>query len=186
MIRIFFDTEFTELGIDPRLISIGLIDEAGERSFYAELSDTYDLKDVSDFARLAVLPLLEGGAARMTMHELGERLSAWLEAFDEPVKLATDSTAWDWPWIQEIFGELDAWPTNLDGKPFLLSGGGFSLAVEKAIAANGLRRHHALDDAVANRLALLAVEKPFDDWLATQSDNKNLVVSDQIFRKTKL
>ena len=38
---IYFDTEFTELGIDPRLVSIGLISEQGDRTFYAELSDTY-------------------------------------------------------------------------------------------------------------------------------------------------
>lgn len=30
MIRIFFDTEFTGLTIDPKLISIGLVDESGE------------------------------------------------------------------------------------------------------------------------------------------------------------
>ena len=35
---IFFDTEFTELGIDPRLISIGLVAEDGERTFCAGLS----------------------------------------------------------------------------------------------------------------------------------------------------
>lgn len=38
---IFFDTEFTELGIDPRLISIGLVSEDG-RTFYAKLTDTYE------------------------------------------------------------------------------------------------------------------------------------------------
>ncbi len=42
MHRVFFDTEFTELGIDPRLISIGLVLMDGERSFYAELSNTYE------------------------------------------------------------------------------------------------------------------------------------------------
>lgn len=37
--KVFFDTEFTELGVDPKLISIGLVDETGERTFCAELSD---------------------------------------------------------------------------------------------------------------------------------------------------
>ena len=36
--KIFFDTEFTDLSMDPRLISIGLISEDG-REFYAELSE---------------------------------------------------------------------------------------------------------------------------------------------------
>ena len=35
---IFFDTEFTELGINPRLIPIGLVSDDGERTFYAGLS----------------------------------------------------------------------------------------------------------------------------------------------------
>lgn len=156
MIHVFFDTEFTELGIDPKLISIGLVSEDGKRTFYAELADTYRLGDCSDFAREAVLPLLEGGAALMTMLEVGEQLKAWLEAFGEPVKLATDSLSWDWPWIQEIFGELDVWPGNLDGKPLILTQDqAFNEAVEHAFAG-GLRRHHSLDDAKANRLGWLA------------------------------
>ena len=153
---IFFDTEFTELGIDPRLISIGLVAEDGKRTFYAELSDTYSPADCGDFARLAVLSQLEGGAALMTFAELGERLVDWLQAFGEPVTLATDSLAWDWPWIHEIFGELGTWPDNLDTRPEILRlTDEFSRAVEDAFAG-GLRRHHALDDAKANRLAWIA------------------------------
>ena len=93
MFLIFFDTEFTDLGVDPRLISIGLVAEDGERSFYAELTDTYQPADCSEFARMAVLPQLEGGVVRMSLAELGERLEAWIAAFDVPVKLATDSLA---------------------------------------------------------------------------------------------
>lgn len=156
MTRIFFDTEFTDLIVDPQLISIGLIDESGERVFYAELSDTYRLADVGDFAREAVLPQLEGGAVRLMMAELREQLRAWLEAFGEPVKLATDSLSWDWPWIQEIFEDRATWPANLDGKPLiLLQETEFNLAIERAFA-DGLRRHHALDDAKANRLGWIA------------------------------
>jgi hypothetical protein len=162
MIHIFFDTEFTELGIDPKLISIGMIAEDGERTFYAELCDTWQLNDASAFAREAVLPLLEGGTALMTMKMLRERLKVWIESFGEPVKLATDSLSWDWPWIQEIFYELGDWPSNLNSKPEILlfdagPGEKFNVAVEKSFAA-GLRRHHALDDAKANRLGWLATD----------------------------
>lgn len=153
---IFFDTEFTDLGIDPRLVSIGLVAEDGERTFYAELSDTYQLSDVGEFARLAVLPLLERGEALMTMPELALRLGNWLESFGEPVQLATDSLAWDWPWIQEIFYDAWTWPENLDKRPIiLLQETEFCLAVERAFAS-GLRRHHSLDDAKANRMGWLA------------------------------
>jgi hypothetical protein len=157
---IFFDTEFTELGIDPRLISIGLVSEDGERTFYAELSDTYQPKDCSHFVCEAVVPLLEGGNTRMTMPDLALRLGNWLESFEQPVKLATDSLAWDWPWIPEIFCDAWTWPENLDGKPLLLTMNYlndydlFIDTVEKAF--RHLRRHHSLDDAKANRLGWIA------------------------------
>lgn len=159
--RVFFDTEFTGLVVDPKLISIGLVDESGDLIFYAELSDTWQMVDVSDFVREAVLPKLEGGTARMTMAELGERLTIWLEEFNEPVQLVTDSLVWDWTWIQEIFHEHGQWPANVDGKPLLLTMNylndfdAFEAAIEGAFAA-GLRRHHALDDAQANRLGWIA------------------------------
>ena len=155
-LRIFFDTEFTGLIVDPRLISIGCVDETGTKTFYAELSDTWKPGDVSDFARVAVLPKLEGGQASMMMSELTAALGNWLESFDAPVQLATDSLSWDWPLVQEIFETLSTWPKNLDGKPVVLVQDlNFNLAVEDAFA-KGLRRHHALDDAKANRLGWIA------------------------------
>lgn len=159
---IFFDTEFTELGLDPRLISIGLVSEDGAREFYAELSDTYQLTDCSDFVREAVLPHLEGGVVRMTMDELTLRLGNWIEGFEQPVQLATDSLSWDWPWIQELFCTPGTWPENLDGKPVSLYetvGAAFlERIVEQTFQSHvpRLRRHHALDDARVNRLAWLA------------------------------
>ncbi len=161
MKTIFFDTEFTGLVVDPALISIGLVDETGARMFYAELTDTWRLADAGDFVREAVLPLLQGGEALMTMAELQTRLRAWIEAFGEPVQLATDSLSWDWPWIHEIFHEDGTWPSNLDRRPTNVLPGGdaaladFNLAVEAGYTA-GLRRHHALDDARANRQGWLA------------------------------
>lgn len=161
MKTIFFDTEFTGLVVDPALISIGLVDETGARTFYAELTDTWRLVDVGDFVREAVLPLLQGGEVLMTMAELQTRLRTWIEAFGEPVQLATDSLSWDWPWIHEIFHEDGTWPSNLDRRPVLVTPSedlprkAFNLAVE-ACYTDGLRRHHALDDARANRQGWLA------------------------------
>lgn len=159
--RIFLDTEFTGLTVDSKLISIGLIDESGTQTFYGELCNTWQPTDVGEFTRENVLPLLEGGAALMTMSELSLRLGKWLEGFGEPVRLATDSLAWDWPWIQRIFEIPGTWPANLDNTPVLLTMNylndfdQFSHAVERSFA-DGLRRHHALDDAKANRLGWLA------------------------------
>lgn len=157
---IFFDTEFTDLVPDAKLVSIGLVSEDG-REFYAELSDTYKPRDVGDFAIDAVIPLLEGGDYLMTKAQFRVSFGKWIKSFAQSVKLATDSLAWDWPWIQEIFDRDGSWPNNLDGKPLLLTMNylndydGFVLACEEAFA-NGLRRHHALDDAKANRLAWIA------------------------------
>lgn len=159
--RIFFDTEFTGLVADAKLISIGLVDATGERTFYAELSDTWEQKDTSDFVRKVVLPQLEGGAALMPMATLGERLVTWLKAFNEPLQLATDSLAWDWRWLQEVFHAHGRWPANVETRPLLLTMNyvnhydAFEMAVEAAFAA-GLRRHHSLDDAKANRLGWIA------------------------------
>lgn len=159
---IFFDAEFTELGIDPRLISIGLVSETGNREFYAELADTYQLADCSDFVREAVLPLLPGGEYCMAMHELTLRLGNWIESFEEPVQLVTDSLSWDWPWIQELFCAPGTWPTNLAGKPASLYKMVDSPFLERTAEQifrehePRLYRHRALDDAKVNRLVWLA------------------------------
>lgn len=153
---IFFDTEFTELGVNPRLISIGLISEDGKQSFYVELSDTYKKTDCSDFAEEFVLPLLQGGEVLMSMRELSNQLSEWIQAFNRPVMLVTDSLAWDWPWIIEIFDGLNTWPINLNRTPFILE---LTIQLNNAkdlAVGRGLRKHHALDDAKANRLGYLA------------------------------
>lgn len=173
---IFFDCEFTELGLDPKLISIGLVSEDGSREFYAELNDSYQPKDCSAFVQEAVLAHLQGGDALMTMRELSVRLVEWLIAFNQPVQLATDSISWDWPWICELFaeaGEGTDWPAhmttqgkaevfrpaNVAANPLILTQSPvFNLAVERAFKS-GLRRHHALDDAKANRLAWLAMRE---------------------------
>lgn len=160
-IRIFFDTEFTSLNDGAELISIGLIDQAGVQSFYAELTDTWCLAQTSDFARTRVLPLLQGGQYQMTMRDLSERLSAWLASFNQPLVLATDSLTWDWPWIVRILKEPGLWPKNLIDEPLLLNMNyliefdRFVETVENGFA-NGLRRHHALDDAQSNRMGWIA------------------------------
>lgn len=157
---IFLDTEFSDLCLAPRLISIGLVSEDGRQEFYAELIDTWRLEDTSAFCREVVLPLLEGAAAQRGHAQVSRELAAWLAAFAEPVTVLTDSLEWDWPWMQALFPTPANWPANLAPKPELLhfrgaAGKVFTDTVEGLYAA-GLRRHHALDDARANRLGWLA------------------------------
>ncbi len=157
---IFFDCEFHDLVKTPKLISIGLVSE-DSREFYAELSDTYEVSDCSEFTCDTVLPLLEGGEALKSLRELRGRLHDWLTSIGEPVTLATDSLAWDWPRIHELFPAPKDWPVNVAVRPLLLTMNymndydKFEMVVDAAFA-DGLRRHHALDDAKANRLGWMA------------------------------
>ena len=176
----FLDTEFTGLGIDPKLISIGLISEDGTREFYAELSDSYQQSECAAFVHEAVTPHLQGGDCLMTQDELTLRLGNWIESCEQPVKLATDSLSWDWPWIQELFYLPGTWPENLDGKPAslyeMVDPSCFDRAVEQGFRDHlpRLRRHHALDDAKANRLAYLSYMALNKEALAMLESSKKM------------
>lgn len=164
---IFFDTEFTDLSIDAKLVSIGLIDETGDHSFYAELSGTWHPRDLSCFTEQKVLPHLGDSSRRIPIDVLRLEMGDWLDSFNMPVQLATDSLSWDWSWIVDIFGMPGGkyWPMNMDHRPYLLTMNYLNLyddfiqSVEAIFAAGGMRRHHALDDAKVNRLAWLAQAK---------------------------
>lgn len=157
---VFFDTEFTDLCLTPRLISIGFVSEDGSREFYAEFTDTWRPEEASAFCREVVLPLLEGGPVQLGHAEVSRRLRQWLDDFAAPVTLATDAVSWDWPWLGALFPRAAEWPAQLAKQPAVLHFQGaaaerYTQAVEAAYAG-GLRRHHALDDARANRLGWLA------------------------------
>lgn len=149
-VYIFFDTEFTQLSHEAKLISVGLISEDG-REFYAELSDTWRLDDCSEFVRGEVLPHLEGGVALMTLAELCLRMGNWLESLEEPISLVTDAPTWDWPWLGYIFDEKYLVPANLEDFPVFFSPTESGLALVRRHGC--FRSHHALDDARALRLA---------------------------------
>ncbi|NHC06385.1 3'-5' exoribonuclease domain-containing protein [Azonexus fungiphilus] len=154
---LFFDTEFTDLCPDCRLISIGLVSEDG-REFYAELTDTWKPNDASDFVQETVIPLLQGGSCQRTWQELSIQLKDWIESLATPVTLATDSLTWDWPWIPRLFNKPDMWPRNLAPRPEILRLDEDFYAATESAFATGLREHHALDDAKANRLAWMALK----------------------------
>ena len=156
---IFFDTEFTNLHVSSKLISIGLISEDGQE-FYAEMTDTYLKSHCTDWVKDNVLTLLDASEEQlMTRDEMAIQLCAWIEGFGTPVMLACDSEAWDWRWIQKLYATSDKWPINLAQKPVILKFNNevFNAAVDGAFTS-GLRRHHALDDAKANRTGWLALE----------------------------
>ncbi|WP_440216646.1 hypothetical protein [Chromobacterium piscinae] len=150
--HIFFDTEFTQLSHEAKLISVGMVSEHGGE-FYAELADTWRLDDCSDFVKNDVLLHLEGGSAMLTKAELCLHLGNWLESFEVPVYLVTDAPTWDWPWLDYIFDEDHLLPANLERSPVLFTPSEEEL--ETLHQQEQFRHHHALDDARALRLAWL-------------------------------
>lgn len=162
MINIFFDCEFTKLQLpnDPEpneLISIGCISEEGKR-FYAENATTLCRPEIfSDFVVEIVVPLLEGGEYEMPYSEIAKQLKTWIESFGDEVKMWSDAPYFDWQHVRHMFDNF-GWPANLKREPVALSfassiqGTRFFNAVENLFMSNqSLRRHHALDDAIANR-----------------------------------
>lgn len=155
--RIYFDTEFTRLASDARLISIGLVAEDGVTCFYAEMTDTFVESDCSAFCVNHVLPLLEGGESQMTFVQLQKRLCRWLEERGPGTLLVCDSPR-DVTQIRTIFP--NGLPVNCSAT--VLSP--LSNLLRRIInfrrrlhKRHGLRVHHALDDAKVNRLVLSGV-----------------------------
>ena len=81
-----------------------------------------------------------------------------IESLETSVTLATDSLAWDWPWIPRLFNTPGMWPRNLAARPEILRLDEDFYAATESAFATGLREHHALDDAKANRLAWMALK----------------------------
>lgn len=151
--RIFFDTEFTGLTDDAKLISIGCIDEAGQNIFYAEVLGI-EAAECSAFCQANVLPLLEHGLAETPLDRLAQELRTWLEALG-PATLVCDSPR-DAAQLARLF------PSGLAGS-CKVSVLGFWGNMRRRLLnvgrrlhrRNGLRVHHALDDAKVNRIVLL-------------------------------
>jgi hypothetical protein len=153
--RIFFDTEFTGLTADAKLISIGLVDETGTQEFYAELADTYALPDCSAFCLREVIPHLEGGPARRTLYELRKELQAWLLGRGEGAVLVCDSKR-DVVQINRLLP--DGLPANvsIDVLGFFANWRRRLVNRGRRIhRSHGYRVHHALDDARVNRLVFV-------------------------------
>jgi hypothetical protein len=151
--RIFFDTEFTSLTDDARLISIGFIDESGQHTFYAEVLGI-EAADCSEFCRAHVLPELERGGVALSLSQLRADLSDWLSERG-PARLVCDS-ARDAVQLARLFptgapGSCEVTVLSFWGnlRRRVLNGG------RRLHRTHGLRVHHALDDARVNRIALI-------------------------------
>lgn len=156
---IYFDTEFTGLQNQSKLISIGLVEDTGRKKFYAELKDYYTEEECSDFCKKEVLIHLDKKENQFTFEELQLELTKWLEGFILPVILISDSPK-DIEKLQTLFP--DGLPKNCTAKVTGLWGN-----IKRKYLNNGrklhkeknLRVHHALDDAEINRCILSKYRK---------------------------
>lgn len=168
--RIFLDTEFTDLNARGELISLGAITESGEH-FYQECSPAP--ADCSPFVREHVFPHLDINSIQSTLADLGDAFIAWLSAFPAPTIIV------DSDWDIYILSKAFLTTTTRETGKLHLNGTANSVAVQVALVPDytgkmlvafmdatwamqkepGFRHHHALDDAKALRESVLAAEK---------------------------
>lgn len=165
--RIFFDTEFTTLQADADvyLISAGFVSEDDDHEFYAEITD-FPRNECSQFVRDIVLPLLDApDDQRMAEHVFAFCLVAWLDSFDEPIDLVSDS-AMDWNLIADAINDarggmrhpLKAYVARIKSPDALEAEYRFWQQLQ-----NKDRQHHAMFDARCLRLMRLALENEFKE-----------------------
>lgn len=174
---VFLDTEFTDL-LQPQLLSIGLVALDG-REFYAELdlmSDTGKAraKASTDFVRhggvLGQWGLVPGASG--TEWEIGRRAGEWLIGLAAEagvkVEVAFDYSP-DYALLECAIRESGIWdqvrdaviPVNVNSLTGTIDG---ELAAEECFrelgkrGGRGLKRHHALADALALRAAYMDVK----------------------------
>lgn len=159
---VFLDTEFSGWS-DSQLLSIGLVDQSGNQSFYAEISG-FDIRDCSDFVRFSVLPLFQGGGAVMAPEDAATAIRSFFEAIDVPeIVVCCDLPSYDWFLFKRLCAR-GAWPANLATHAFTFDPGSDGLPRHAREAACAAREryfdtnpmHHALQDARALRQAWIA------------------------------
>lgn len=164
--KLWFDTEFTQLRKDTTLISIGLIAE-NNHTFYAEFTD-YNPKLVDEWIQTNVINTLRlqhlkghGGpniTPMNTREVIGDKrtvtayLKQWLDQFKE-VEMWSDCLAYDWVLFCDLFGGAMKLPKNIYYIPFdictLMKIKGVDPDIDRVKFAKSphLIKHSALDDA---------------------------------------
>lgn len=173
--RIFLDTEFTELTQQAQLISIGLAAENGDW-FYAELTD-YDPTFINPWVKENVLTLLTGPklssaqyvhtkpymACRGDIVDVSRALRRWLARFGEKnsVHIWADVLAWDWVLFCHVFNGAFFIPEQVFWIPFDLS----TLLLTKGLDPNVTRETLGQVDLKVPKLKLAKHHALYDAWL---------------------
>jgi hypothetical protein len=148
--KLFLDTEFTDLRPGAKLISIALVDE-NENYFYAELTDTWNISDCSLFVKTDVLPYLKGAKYQMSWYKCAAEMCKWIEERNEECMLAMDNPGWDFPFLKPMLDTL--WPPNLLKNYYLVYV--LSEVSDKLYKQGNLKVHNALDDALVMKRGTL-------------------------------
>lgn len=147
MRRVFIDTEFTD-HIFADLISIGLVDEMG-RSFYGENQD-YASNHCSEFTKTVVVPQL--GKRPECIHTrdgLRAALLQWFKHYETTGAIICIDFDGDWTLFCELMEKnVPDFLTVLNIYPHI-----DKRVREQYHRDTGLSRHHALNDAIANKFA---------------------------------
>jgi len=152
--RIFFDTEFTGLSSEPRLLSVGLVAESGEE-LYVVFTNGWTEANCSYWVINNILPLF-GNGERLTRRDAVERIIDWLSSFEiQPTLLG--ETTWDTLLLSELMDEYNVTADRFRVEVLEYSGkdqANFFEAEKRAyFESYQLTPHHALADAYAFRAA---------------------------------
>lgn len=170
---IFLDTEFTDL-LNPELLSLGLVTLDG-REFYAELDLTTDtgkarIKASSAFVQSGIFDMwgLVPGATGTEL-EMGRRTGEWLLALaaetGTQIEIAFDY-GMDYELMEYVIRDAGLWdqvcevvsPVNVNPITGTITGELGAEACFSELSKRGLKRHHALADALALRAAYIDVK----------------------------
>jgi RimJ/RimL family protein N-acetyltransferase len=143
---VFIDSEFSSLEA-PVLLSFGAVTAQGH-TFYAELEQEHPVAN-SAFVEQSVLPLMENSPIARAL--AAEQFVSWLQeqADGRTVRLISDSGFDRW-----ALGELLRAEDLPDGVAWQRAPVAYS-ELDRVSEEQRLRRHHALDDALALRCAVL-------------------------------
>ena len=155
---LFLDTEWADL-VGDELVSLALISEDGRRRFYAERNPLPP--DPTPFVKEFVYPLLDGGAAALSDQVFTDALREFVDSVPNPLVLfdyAHDGAMFDM--ALRGLGKSPRQDGNDSQVPKeLLRNDLISMILEDWFIAHpqeAARRHHAMVDANALRIAWLA------------------------------
>ena len=148
--NVFFDTEFSGLNSDPRLLSIGLVADTGEE-LYIEFVDGWAEENCSSWVLEHVVPML-GNGERLTRTAAASRISSWLSSLAGPSVLLGE-TDWDTGLVTELMMASGVKRDHFQIKELKYDGkaqaDAFNAARQRYFDSKRVSPHHALVDARA-------------------------------------